>query len=138
MFFKRRRQKRAEQQIIEKVASLPEPWRDRPDLSLMPVEVLFQIADKKRLSQIFRMEQPLMGFIQEDILENGITGFGEIVLDEAGRVVLRDGHHRLLICERCGIKWLPVVFSSSPRIRMEAMPFVDFLTLLGQHYRTLI
>lgn len=138
MRFRKSRKEKETERVEEALAVLPEPWREKNDIFVLPVEVLLQITDKNRVGQIYRTEKVYTDMIEEDVLVNGITGFGEVVLDEAGRVVLRDGHHRLMICERRGIKWMPVIFTFSPRIRMEAMPFVEFLILLGKHYKTLV
>lgn len=57
-----------------------------------------------------------------------------VVVDMLGRAVLKDGHHRMLVCELLEIGRVPVWFNQSERIRVQGG--LPMATLIGELVHT--
>ena len=109
----------------------PEPWRDHPLSSqavLVPRHIVEMLAQPARVGQISRDTERLDS-IRASLLSDGLKEPLEIVVD--GRIVLRNGHHRLTCTtELPGFEMWPVVFAPSDGIRCRAIPIANVMALL--------
>lgn len=50
--------------------------------------------------------------LKESIIQNGIKQPVELIKNEKGKIILKDGNHRILIAEELGLKEIPVTYLS--------------------------
>lgn len=110
-----------------------EPWRRHPmavHSFLFPRELISTLAQDERLREV-RSDHERIETIRSSLLQDGLCKPLELVVDAQGRLVLWDGHHRLLASE--GISWLarlPAYFTRSESIRVLSQPVADLLEAL--------
>lgn len=111
---------------------IPEPWRvTSPDAVLVSIDVLHLVAipeDLRRAVNDQARSDKLFGLLAEQGCRTPL----ELVHDLHGRVVLGDGHNRLVAGSRLGWSALPVVFKGSPRITGYARPAKIFMAALAR------
>lgn len=95
----------------------------------VPVKVLAQMADHSRLARIGRTGQDAA-----EAAADTNKGPLRLVIDEQGRVALKDGHHRIVQASKDGVTHLAVSTDvrRSSRIKSHGIPMADvFGDLLG-------
>lgn len=107
---------------------VPEPWREHRWAArsfLFTRSFLLDLAQPERLQQV-RADTEHIAALRHDLSVNGLRRPLEVVIDRAGRVVLRDGHHRLVASAGLpGFTTFPVVFTESDHVRVTARPFIE-------------
>lgn len=116
-----------ESHFIRDFSPGPTDWRYRDDVFRLPTAWVLQTAQRMRLKEIHDSERRT--FVREYVASYGLDPL-TIVLDMHGRVVLEDGHHRLLAARDLGIPSLPIVFKYSEQIRVECGYFAELLVPL--------
>lgn len=79
----------------------PEPWRHHPLAGaclLFARDVLMAMAQGPRLALISR-DGEYLDRLRASLVAEGLKVPLELVIDREGRIVLKDGHHRLLVTE---------------------------------------
>lgn len=74
------------------------------------------LASPDRYREVNRTDKAWIAELRADIEVHGFRNWLEIVVDDGGRLVLRDGYHRLVVAQELGVDRLPVTFTPSPRI----------------------
>lgn len=94
----------------------PQPWLDHPESSrcfLFPRALLLEMAQGPRLALVSREVDYLAG-LRSSLSTVGLREPLELVIDRAGRIVVREGHHRLLATESLAeFDRLPAYFTQS-------------------------
>ncbi|QBQ74836.1 hypothetical protein [Caudovirales GX15bay] len=115
------------------VPAVVEPWRSHRFAGrcfLVPRELLFRVAQQERLTLIAQDTERLVR-VRASLQTDGLRFPLELVIDDGGHIVLRDGHHRLLSSEGLPLfRRLPVYFTRSPGIGVPALRTADLLELL--------
>ncbi len=142
----RRSERRRRRHPVGVDAALPEfldelldvaPWRPRPrdawrrgrhaDTTFeITVTVLGQLANPTRIRDISR-DVDRLTWVRESMVDRGIDQPLILVVDHAGRVTLRDGHHRYLGAVALGWVSLPARLEVSERIRSHGIPVHEVL-----------
>lgn len=96
----------------------PEPWRQHrlaPQCVLVPRQILLSLAQGPRLVEVGR-DWAAIAEIRVQLENEGLREPLELVIDRDGRIVLRDGHHRILATDGMGqFDYLPVLITRSDR-----------------------
>lgn len=93
---------------------------------LLSLSVLQVLANDRRTAQI-SMDVERLAWIEQSLKERGVDQPLVLVVDRAGRLGLKDGHHRVLIASRLGWSSLPVRLERSDRLRSHGVPAHDVL-----------
>lgn len=123
-------------QVVVEVPEDPwtaDPWRGQTKFGpmfLVPRDLLHSIAQTERVSWCMDHDHDQLMLVQKDIAERGIEEPLELVIDASGRLILRDGHHRLMATGwHPHFNLLPCYFTHSDRIRASgAQPIGLLLT----------
>lgn len=110
-----------------------DPWKQDGRYSQcveLPVDTLRLIAKRDRLMDLRRNQQPRLERLEHDIDLNGLREPLIVIVDEAGRVALKDGHSRLTVCPGLGYTKLPVRYRKSNRLRSHGRSARDVLVSL--------
>lgn len=90
-----------------------------------------QLGQPNRLTEIALTDAELIDEITQSVLERGFDHPMIVVVDKHGRMLLRDGHHRLIAATRLGIAKVPVRFEQGERIKSPtAVPVATMLPTL--------
>lgn len=86
----------------------------------VPADSSRAASDSERLTHIAQM-----------VAKDGVTGAMCIRVDQFGRAVLEDGHHRLEVAPRLGRESWPVEFKPSERITGYGRPILGLISGLA-------
>lgn len=100
-----------------------DPWRTsgrwEGRIFLISRELIEKVAQTERIIFCYG-DSDRVRHIREEIFTGGLREPLELVVDLNGRVVLRDGHHRLLATDGLEhFQKLPVIITHSDRIRVD-------------------
>lgn len=104
--------------FIEKEGWTRGLWADQ--VVLLDQDLVSGLAQPDRLTEIQRKDIQILDDLEVAIRHRGFDEPLLVLIDKNGKVVLRDGHHRLVVSRRLGIKKLPVRFKKSENIRYNA------------------
>lgn len=95
-----------------------DPWTLKSDpIYLVPVEFAYLFADKGKIANIERTEEPYIAELIESISTEGLREPALMKFDEFGKLRYHDGYHRLTAIRRIdGFTDIPVRIKQSPRI----------------------
>lgn len=115
------------------VSSRTEPWKDHPKaervaLRLVPLHILEASADQNQLKQIHTREQQYIAELMQSLQADGLHEPLQMGIDKRGRLLLKNGHHRLVAATLLDWRRLPVELSGLKHATEET-----FLMLLPTH-----
>lgn len=87
----------------------------------LPTDTILTIVDPDQLA-VAQADTERVARLAAHIAAHGLRHPLEIVADARGRIVLKDGHHRLVVALRTGTVALPVTIKRSERIRGHSHP----------------
>lgn len=94
-------------------------WRiEYPEAIPLPISLVRKLAQPNRLAEISLNDRDLLDYLTTSIGDRGFDEPMMVVLDDHGRVLLRDGHHRLIAASVLGLSTVPVVFQQSKKINI--------------------
>lgn len=89
------------------------------------IGTLSKIANQQRLVKIARTER--LNVVSAEVVTGVTTSPLIVVVDNSGKVALKDGHHRILACRKYGYRYLPVAFKESRRINSHGVHVKEVL-----------
>ncbi len=99
---------------------------------LLPLALVRKLAQPNRLSEIQLTDKDHLQDLLTSVKARGFDEPMVVVLDDHGRIVLKDGHHRLIVAVQLKLLKVPVRFQRSKRINTAACSMADMLPqLLG-------
>lgn len=115
------------------VSSRTEPWKDHPKaervaLRLVPLHILHASADQNQLKQIHTREQQYIAELMQSLQADGLHEPLQMGIDKRGKLLLKNGHHRLVAATLLDWCRLPVELSGLKHATEET-----FLMLLPVH-----
>lgn len=98
---------------------LSDPWRQRPlNIVMVPRDILEAIVQPERM-RFCDSDHEKLAQVRAELLRDGLREPLELVLDNQGRIILRDGHHRLVVTRAWRhFETLPCIFTRSEQIRV--------------------
>lgn len=112
--------------------TVPGPWTHHRDAVIIPIDVALLAAIPRDLQRAYADHRRVAG-IAALIAEHGQEEPIQIVVDIAGRCVIRDGHHRLVATTSLGRGCLAAIFDPVPhRIEGYARPSAQLLSSLAR------
>lgn len=109
-----------------------EPWESAfPTATLIPVITLQIIAQPDDLVRARRDRDRVASINDQIASAGGLTTPLEVVVDRQGRVVLGDGHHRLVNATNTGRATMPVTFTMVSKIGGFGRPITALLNGLA-------
>lgn len=105
--------------------------RPHMECTLVDTDTLFKISNRTRLIRISDSDR--LKVVTREV-KSGVTSSPlVVVVDNSGKVALKDGHHRLLAAKTCGYRYLPVIFKPSRRISSHGVHIKEVLPgLIGE------
>jgi len=111
-----------------------DPWWDtprRPEVYLVDISFIASLACPDRLAEVQRLDRTWIDEIREDLAVAGFRRWLEIVVDDRGCLVLRDGYHRLVAAQELGLVQLPITYVAAERIPGYKRPIRSVIGLLS-------
>lgn len=110
----------------------PDPWTGLvPHATELPLDVIRRYAVPADTARAAADEERL-SWIAGQVTADGVRGAMCIRVDQFGRAVLEDGHHRLEVAPRLGRESWPVEFKPSERITGYGQPVLGLVEALGE------
>lgn len=112
--------------VVEDLTPLVhEPWREtHPDAVEVPLAALRAVAQPEDLQRARSCDRPRL--LARQIAQEGLRQPLELRFDRQGRVVLGDGHNRLVSAEVSGRPTLPAVARTVPKLPAYGVPVERF------------
>lgn len=97
---------------------------------LLPLSLIKPLAQPNRLNEISLIDKDLLDDIEVSLAERGFDTAMVVVVDDFGRIVLKDGHHRLIAALRLRLQVVPVRFQRGKKINTTASSLSELLPRL--------
>lgn len=85
------------------------------DIHYVPTNTLIKIANQERIRKIL-LEEDRLKEVMDEIREGKTRTPLVVVVDPAGKIALKDGHHRVLAAKKLKFKTMPIKVVQSKRI----------------------